>query len=408
MRIAFLGADDSTADLVRAVVESQQLVLVGICEFAGAQDAADELGRLAGQFRPIGQWEALLDDERVDAVVVARGNDQDRRAEQLRKFIQTGMPVLASHPVVDSMLVYYELDMIRRETGSVIVPHLAGRNHPAVRVLAQIARGGAASPIGKVEHVTVERCVAEPTRRNVERQFARDVDLVRGIAGEITRLGAMGGAAGEDAYSSLGAQMAGPAGIAARWSVVPIQSADGAKITLTGSRGRAALDVRGDGEPWTLELSVDGQTERQEFDAWDPAAASLAELTATIGGGTPQPDWVDAARSVELAETIDRSLQKARTIDLYYEDYTEEGTFKGTMTSVGCGLLLLGIFVLVLVGIAEQVHIPYVRYWPYVMLGLFGVFLFVQLAMLTKGKRPREAADAVGGEQELDELGVGR
>ena len=217
MRIAFLGADDSTAELVRAVLGSRRFDLLGICEFEGARDAADEFGRLVGGIRPIAEWEALLDDERVDAVVVAHGADEDRRAEQLRKFIQTGMPVLASHPVVDSMLLYYELDMIRRETGSVVVPHLAGRNHPAVRALAEIVRAGGASPIGKVEHVTVERCVAEPTKQNVERQFARDVDGVRELAGEMTHLGAMAGAEGARAYSSLGVQMSGPEGIAARW-----------------------------------------------------------------------------------------------------------------------------------------------------------------------------------------------
>jgi predicted dehydrogenase len=392
IRIAFLGTDEATAELVRAVLESRRCELVGICEFEGARDAAAELQPLAGQLRPIAEWEDLLDDQRVDAVIVARGADEDLRAEQLRKFIQTGMPVLVSHPVVGSMLVYYELDMIRRETHSVVVPHLALRNHPAVRALAEIVRAGGESPIGKVEHVTLERCIAEPTKKNVERQFARDVDLVRCIAGEMTRLGAMAGAVGANAFSSLGVQMSGPEGIAARWSVVPIQSAEGAKITLTGPRGRAVLEVVADDAPWTLELCVEGESRRQEFEAWNTGSASLEELAAAIGGGTPRPDWVDAARSVELAETIDRSLQKGRTIELYYEDYTEEATFKGMMTSVGCGLLLLGVFVLVLVGIAEQMHIPYVRFWPYVLVGLLGVFLFLQLAMFTRGRRATNAA----------------
>ncbi len=392
IRIAFLGADDSTAQLVRAVLESRQCDLVGICEFEGAGDAAAELQPPGGQLRPIAEWEDLLDDQRVDAVIVARGANEDVRAEQLRKFIQTGMPVLVSHPVVDSMLLYYELDMIRRETNSVVVPHLAGRNHPAVRALAQIVRARGESPIGKVEHVTLERCVAEPTKQNVERQFARDVDLVRGIAGEMTRLGAMAGGGGASAFSSLGVQMSGPEGIAARWSVVPIQSAEGAKITLTGLRGRAVLDVGADDAPWTLEFCVDGESRRQEFEAWDAPAASLEELATAIGGGTPRPDWVDAARAVELAETIDRSLQKARTIELYYEDYTEEATFKGMMTSVGCALLLLGVLMLGLVGIAEQMHIPYLRFWPYLLVGLFGVFLFLQLALFTRGRRAKNAA----------------
>jgi len=392
IRIAFLGTDESTAELVRAVLESPRYDLVGICEFESARHAAaTELRPLAGQLRPIAEWEMLLDDERIDAVIVARGDDEDLRVEQLRKFLQTGMPVLVSHPVVGSMLLYYELDMIRRATDSVVVPHLVLRNHPAVRAMAEIVRAGGESVIGKVEHVSFERCITAPTKQNVERQFARDVDLARAIAGEITRLGAMAGDA--STFSNLGVQMSGPEGIAARWSVVPIQSAEGAKITLTGPRGRAVLDLGADDAPWTLELSVDGESRIQEFDVWDAAAASLEQLATAIAGGTPRPDWVDAARAVELADTIDRSLQKSRTIELYYEDYTEDATFKGTMTSVGCGLLLLGIFVLALVGIAEQMKIPYVRFWPYVLVGLFGIFLFLQLAMFTRGRDTEKAAD---------------
>ena len=99
-----------------------------------------------------------------------------------------------------------------------------------------------------------------------------------------------------------------------------------------------------------------------------------------LTGSTP-------SRSVELAETIDRSLKKSRTIELYYEDYTEEGTFKGTMTSLGCGLLLLGMFLLAVVGIAEQMGVPFLCGWPYLLLGAMGIFLAMQVLLLVSRKR---------------------
>lgn len=393
IRLAFLGADEATPGLIAAALADGQFDLVGICEFEEAprEAVAAQLAPAAGELRPIHDWEQLLDDERIDAVVVARGADEDLRAEQMRKFVQTGMPVLASHPVANSMLVYYELDMIRRETQSVVVPNLAGRHHPAVQALAEMVRSGDESPIGKVEQLTVERCLANPTKVRVERQFACDVDVVRAIAGDMTRLGSMVADHETPDYANLGVQMSGPAGIAARWSVAPVHDSVGARITLTGSRGRVTLDVRPDGRPWTLALVADGQSQTQEFAAWDAAAASLDALAAAMAQQPGSPDWVDACRSVELAETIDRSLAKARTIELYYEDHTEEGTFKGTMTSLGCGLLLAAAFMLALVGVAEQMNIPYVRYWPYVMVAILGVFLFMQLAILTSGKRKEES-----------------
>src|SRR5262245_22465139 len=119
IRIAFLGADDSTPELVAAVLADGRYQLIGICltDAAGQKVEAPELEAL-GRIPAIEPWETLLDNARVDLVVVASSHEEDFRAEQLRKLIQTGVPLLACHPVVSSMLVYYELDMIRRDTGS--------------------------------------------------------------------------------------------------------------------------------------------------------------------------------------------------------------------------------------------------------------------------------------------------
>ena len=392
IRVAFLGVDHSTPGLLRAVLENPRFDLAGICGFeSGVTAAADELQPVIGQIRPITDWETLLDDGQIDAVIVARGADPEMRTEQLRKLIQVDKPVLASHPVVDSMLAYYEFDMIRRETSAPLVPELSERKHPAVEALAEIVRQGDDSPIGKVNHLTIERSLADPEKRNVERQFARDVDLVRAVAGDMTRLGAMAGLPGSPNFASLGIQMSGPDGIDARWSIVPRQTAPGAKLTLSGPRGQATVELQEGNLPWALECLTGGESEKKEFAPWDPEAESLASFAAAIDGRTPTPDWVDACRAVELTETIDRSLKKSRTVELYYEDYTEDATFKGTMTSIGCGLLVLTLFVLVLAGIAEQMKIPYAGIWRYVLLALFICFLLVQLVMLTSGKKAKEA-----------------
>ncbi len=376
LRIALLGIDGTTACVVRAILQSKRFELVGACEAEDCSDhAAAEMFRpFLGRLRLLDAWESLLDTEQIDAVVVARAADEDRRAEQLRKLIQAGTPLLASHPVFDSMLVYYELDMIRRETDCTVLPYLPLRHHPALQQLAEIARQGVGSPIGKVEQIVVQRCITQPTKVGVVSQFARDVDLIRSIVGDLTRLGGMAGAGPDGGYSGLGLQMSGPSGVVARWSVDPIESAEGASVSLLGAGGKAVVSISADDAPWTLDLTVTGSTSRQEFPGWDPAATALDQFEAAIEGRLATPDWVDASRSVELAETIDRSLKKSRTIELYYEDYTEEGTFKGTMTSLGCGLLLLGMFLLAVVGIAEQMGVPFLRGWPYLLLGAMGHF----------------------------------
>jgi myo-inositol 2-dehydrogenase/D-chiro-inositol 1-dehydrogenase len=133
--------------------------------------------------------------------------------------------------------------------------------------------------------------------------------------------------------------------------------------------------------PTDIELSCDGRTQAMPCGAWDAGEASLDMLAEALAGSS-EPDWVDAARSVELTETIARSLSKGRTIELHFEEYTEQGTFKGTMTSLGCGLLVLGMLLLGVVAIGEQAGVPYTRYWPYLLLAAFGFFLLLQLLML--------------------------
>ncbi len=155
---------------------------------------------------------------------------------------------------------------------------------------------------------------------------------------------------------------------------------------MLGTHGKAVIDMLPDDAPWSIEVTAGGQSERQTFEGWSPPAAALEQLAAALdespGGAAPQPDWVDASRTIELAETIERSLLKSRTIDLYYEDYTEESTFKGLMTSIGCGLLILGLFVMGFVAIGDHLGLPFTRAWPYVMAVGLGIFLLLQFLML--------------------------
>ncbi|HEX3726644.1 MAG TPA: hypothetical protein VHV08_10395, partial [Pirellulales bacterium] len=223
LRLALLGIDPDALQVARAAIDNRSFQLIAASEADGAATAPGARLDLSflGRIRQLDSWEALLDQEFVDAVYVAYSADEDRRADQLRKLIQVGMPVLVSHPAVDSMLVYYELDMIRRETGSVVLPYLPARHHPALCELNAAAVPGAASSLGRVEQVILARSLVEPAKASVARQFARDVDLIRSIAGDMTMLAAIGGGSHAARYTNVAIQMSGPQDIVARWSVLP-------------------------------------------------------------------------------------------------------------------------------------------------------------------------------------------
>jgi len=399
MRFAVLGVDSQVLEIARAIVRSPEHQLAWLAESGetgGASLLAGDLSRLAPHARLAETWEMLLDDNLVDAVVVAAG-DEDLRAEQLRKFVQIGIPLLVSHPVVDSMLVYFEIDMIRRETASILVPYLPDRWHPGVAVISEAFRLGVHSPIGHVEQVVLERQMHDRSRQAVRWQFARDVDTLRVICGDILRLGAMGGVADSASAAGLGVQMSGLNDLLMRWSVAPTGEAGLlGRLTLFGASGRLELTMHGSDKPWTL-LTVSGDhTETTTYPDWDPARAAIAQLEGA--GQTPAAStWPDAARSIELMETIDRSLKRGRTIDLHREEYSEQGTFKGLMASAGCGLLIAGLLLLMGIALVEdiarvmKVRIPLIDKWPYILLALLGVFLAMQLfSLLFKGDRNQD------------------
>jgi predicted dehydrogenase len=382
MRLALLGIDADVLALARAATQSGEHQVVWACE---ADDAIEQLREAAPRAKVTGPWEFLLGRSAVggasvDAVLVARG-EEDLRADQLRKLLQEGVPLLVAHPVLDSMLVYYELDMIRQESRGVILPYLPARWHPAVIRLAEMIAGGPEGPLGEAQQIVFERSLAERSRKDVLAQFARDCDLLQALCGELTKVGAMASQGDEEGYANLGVQLSGPSSVLVRWSVGPADPAAtaeetvGGQLALVGASGKAVLNMPG-GQAWSLETVASGQTTRQSFESWNAPAEALARLETAIGGGEVQPTWADAARSIELADAVRRSLLKGRTVELHNEDFTEQGTFKGLMTSLGCGLLLVTLLVLVVtVSLASLFRSAYV---PHIIAAVLGLFLLIQ------------------------------
>jgi predicted dehydrogenase len=387
MKLAILGADRETLAIARSIVSDDAHQLVGCLEI-GTGPIAAELIAMRPARGVVDNWEALLDSTWLDAVVVGSDPDEDRRAEQLRKFAQVGIPTLVVHPLFISTLVYYELDMVRREAGAVMLPYLPNRLHPAVDELIHRLASDATGGIGPLEQVSLERQLIDRSPAAVKAQFARDADLLQALTGDLTHLGAMSGG-GPTSFESLNVQMSGPSGVLARWSVAPAAAADSGRLVVVAPAGRAVITMPSDGGPWQMELQAGGErADRQWPGTWSPPGASLEQLRAAIAGETVHPDWLDAARSIELTQTIDRSLARGRTIELHHEEYNEAGNFKSLMAAGGCGLLLLGLLLLLVIGVVEdlgralKLQLDWLSKWPYVLLALLAVFLLLQLLVL--------------------------
>src|SRR5207248_11338025 len=81
--------------------------------------------------------------------------------------------------------------------------------------------------------------------------------------------------------------------------------------------------------------------------------------------------WQDAIRCLELDDGARRSVEKRRVAQMEYPEASEEVTFKGTMTLVGCALLW-GIILLVILS-------RWITWLGWAVGPVLGLFLLMQL-----------------------------
>lgn len=391
MKLALLGDDDEALQAARAVAVSGEDALVWICDCRA--DAAAELLRLAPAAKRTDDWESLLSGQIVDAVLVGRADDQERRADQLRKLVQAGVPAVVVHPAVDSMLVYYELEMIREQAAGKLVPLLTARKLPAIEHALELLSDASDGAIGPVEQLALEREMSDRSQTAVRRQLARDVDLAQIFAGELNQVSALAPAAGERAYANLSVQWAGPAGAVVRWSVGPVLQRSGGRLTLVGRAGKLVIEMPDQGD-WTVTQWRQGAETSRRFAADDAELALLRQIREVKGPTPAAPSWVEAARTLELADAVERSLAKGRTITLYDEDYSEQHTFKGKMAAAGCSLLMVSLALLLCGAAAAQMGLPLAGYTPWLIALMLGAFLLLQTLGLVFPASERTAPEA--------------
>lgn len=374
MRLGVLGNDARIAALAAAAAGRGDRVLA-TCTGSGDGRGFDE----------------LLEPAACDGVLVAAADWDERRAEDIRTLVQAGRPLVVAHPPGLSMIWAWEMEMIRQDAGGPLVPLLPERLHPFVARLRAAIEAAVAGERGTADgpSIVMERRLADRRRGAVLAALSRDVDLVRIVVGEPARVQALGPAADDDVWSSLTVGLSGPNHVPVRWQVAAGEP--GLAITLYRPGGETRLEIPDAWEkPWTFT----GPGGPEPPAPFDPAARILGLLAGAAApqavppGTVPPATWADAARAVEIAETVPRSITRGRAIDLHREEFSELGTFRGTMASLGCGLIMAALVVVVLAavlgGLAEELGWEaggkFVgRAWPAAILVVLAGFLALQL-----------------------------
>ncbi len=346
-------------------------------------------------------WTSFLDDAVCDAVLVGSDGWDAARAEAVRTLVQSGRPLVLAQPLEFSMVWAFELDMIARDSGARLVPALPDRLHPTIAALKGLVEAAAAGsgPLGPLESIRLERTLADRSKQAVLAALSRDADIIRVLVGDPGRVATLGAGDPDSAWPTLAVGLTGPAQVPARWQVAAGRP-EGLRITLHHARGPIEVFAPEEPGPWTTTPPLAEPT------PFDRGAALLDHLECVLGE-RPRPDssavppavWPDAARALEIAETVPRSLARGRAIDLHHEEFSELGTFKGTMASLGCGLVLLALLLVVVAtlvaGISREIGWEFgtaiANAWPVLVLVVLVLFLGLQVLPALVGSEPREA-----------------
>jgi hypothetical protein len=383
MKFAVLNPDADALALTKALVADGGHELVSY--FSSEPLAVAVFKEIAPEARRIDEWEGVLAGS-VQAVVVGLAGPAEPRFEQLRRLVLESVPFVFTHPFGLAPLEYHELDMNRQATASAIVPYEPERHHSAVALLAAL---GGDEGIGRIEQMTIERETRTRTRVASLTHFVRDLGLARRIAGtcdKVSALGKFGGEPNDDSPTSrsegghLGVQITTTDGILIRWSIGPVVERNGAKLTLVGASGSAVVTIPESGA-WELAVRRGDVAEQESF-APDDAVKSGAAAVAAAIEATDDALWREALADLELVEAVERSMRKGRTVELFHEEASEEGTFHGVMAAGGCLLMMLAIGLAITATVFGRFRFQIANLWPYALLVLLGAFLIMQFLKL--------------------------
>jgi hypothetical protein len=272
-------------------------------------------------------------------------------------------------------------------------------------------------PIGPVEQLNFERELADRDRPQVLAQLARDASMIRACVDTIAKLSASGPAMGETVdplgprsktlppLANLAVHISGEQPFPARWTVKPAESSTRLRVTAEGSQGRAVYTEEDGLAPRaTLKYTVSGSQDAQvmEFPGSFGVDTVLGIVSDRLRGREHPQKWLDACRDVEVATSVDRSLERGRAVEFFGEEHTEEQSFKGIMAVGGCLMLSVTVVALLVAAAVEGLKLPLResalwKAWP--MYVLVPIVLFLLLQVL-QGVARRPAKPAEGERQQ--------
>jgi predicted dehydrogenase len=389
MRFALLGDHPDGLNLARAVASSQQHELR---LYSGPAAGLQHLERHGLAPRLVADLEEVLADAQLDAVIVAGSTSE--RPVQLRRALQSECHVLCVHPCDASPNLACEAAMIQADTNRVLLPILPMTLHAGVIRFAELMRTGPAPRMLEMEIWSSEEVLLESPKPGLP-----GWDVLRFLGGEIDAIFLH--ASDAEVRPGVPLLVSGKfvTGMVFQATYLPNQAEARWRVSIVTATGRASLTFT-HGWPGPAQFvwtGANGEACAEAWEQFDPFAALLEHFEQAVDMAAlkkptpgqraeealtkmpPQLGWLDELRAVELDDAARRSAHYGRSSTLDLQEATEEASFKGTMTLVGCSLIWLALIALIL---AVWVH-----WLAWLILPVLAVFLGLQtLRWIVPGK----------------------
>ena len=303
------------------------------------------------------------------------------RADRLKSVLaMEPFDLVLSVPLAPKPDCYYELALARSEARFRILPLSLEMEHPALeRIRAYLADPNR----GDIRWI--EWTHPLPTDVEGPLRFLDGWIWLRAIIGEVESVSATSASGDAEPGAEVVVSARSQRGLLAsvRWRSGPAPSHRLRIETETGEIDCTLPD--GFAGPALLRWTDGTDTREEPLAPMPPGECWIARWEALLAGSEDDA-WTAAFRQIELAEAVDRSLDRHRAVDLAFEEISEETSFKSIMTMFGCGL----IWAAIVVGILAAAGVPYVGY---VLLPVLVWFLLLQGFGLVYRGRSTEPRD---------------
>ncbi len=333
MKFSVIGDNPAAMPVLRLLASSGTPSL-GACHILGDLSAQAVQAQIPLRLSSSAEDAFLASD--IDAVVLAL-NDPDELLRLARSVSQADRVVVVVPPPSCVPAFSFELHLILDESQKAIVPVIGRWDLESLPADKSHFDLNAAETL----QLSMELCVDSTTPTDLRSSVCRGLDLLAASGFRYAQVTAIDSLAPDGTFISR---------------LITLNSQPNAEQPLPPAMLMLRRSTSSDRQTDIIIRQMLTNGSQREFVVASSSATSfIARVEWLSRNKSACTAWMDAfSATLELAEAVDKSLRRRRTVDVHFDTGSERGVFKSQMTAIGCGVLTYMMFGMVAYLIVAQ------------------------------------------------------